>query len=143
MKGKKRGILLWTALMVLGLFVFSAAAADFPVKPVTVIVPWAAGGSTDTCVRALADASGKHLGKPVVVENKPGGGGTLGPATLAATAKPDGYNLTQVPLSALRLPHIMKASYDPLKDFTYIIQLAGYTYGIVVKRMRPGKRSKS
>lgn len=135
-------ILSFSVIVILGFQTFSASAAEFPAKPVTVIVPWSPGGSTDTCIRVLADATAKHLGKPVIVENKTGGGGTLGPATMAATARPDGYTLSQIPLGVLRLPHIMKASWDPLKDFTYIIQLAGYTYGIVVKKDAPWKTFK-
>ena len=59
-------------------------------KPVTMIVPWPAGGSTDIAMRALAEATGKQLGQPVIVENKPGAGGTLG-AVAMTTAKPDGH----------------------------------------------------
>jgi tripartite-type tricarboxylate transporter receptor subunit TctC len=136
LKGKS---LLFALLMGLCPLASFAQAAEFPAKPVTMIVPWSAGGSTDTCLRVLADAASKHLGKPVVVENKTGGGGSLGPATMAATARPDGYTLSQIPLGVLRLPHVMKASWDPLKDFTYIIQVAGYTYGIVVKKDAPWK----
>jgi len=142
MKGTKVRSLLLAICLLLGPFVFSGQTAEFPTKPVTVIVPWSAGGSTDTCIRVLAEATAKHLGKPVIVENKTGGGGALGPATMAATAKPDGYTLSQIPLGVLRLPHIMKASWDPLTDFTYIIQLAGYTYGIVVKKDAPWKNFK-
>ncbi|MCA1987681.1 MAG: tripartite tricarboxylate transporter substrate binding protein [Desulfarculus sp.] len=119
--------------------VLSAAAADFPSKPITLIVPWAAGGSTDTCMRVLAENAKKHLGQPVVVENKPGGGGTVGPATMVATAKPDGYTLSQIPMGVFRLPHTIKTTWDPLTDFTWIIQLTGYTYGIVVKSDAPWK----
>ena len=142
MKRSARRIGCLVVFMTLGLFVFSASAAEFPAKPVTVIVPWSPGGSTDICIRVLAETTAKHLGKPIVVENKAGGGGSLGPATMAATARPDGYTLSQIPLGVLRLPHIMKASWDPLKDFTYIIQLAGYTYGIVVKKDAPWKTFK-
>lgn len=138
----KKWVLLWAVLMSGGLFAFSAIAEDFPAQPVTVIVPWSAGGSTDMCFRVLAETTAKHLGKPVIIENKPGGGGTVGPATMAATAKPDGYTLSQIPLGVLRMPHIMKASWDPLKDFTYIINLSGYTYGIVVQKDAPWKTMK-
>lgn len=138
----KKSILLLAVLMFWGLFAFPAMAQEFPEKPVTVIVPWSAGGSTDMCFRVLAETTSRHLGKPVIVENKPGGGGTVGPATMAATAKPDGYTLSQIPLGVLRLPHMMKASWDPLKDFSYIINLSGYTYGIVVKKDAPWKTMK-
>jgi tripartite-type tricarboxylate transporter receptor subunit TctC len=79
------------------------------------------------------------LGQPVVVENKPGGGGTVGPATMAATAKPDGYTISQIPISVFRYPWMMKTTYDPLKDFTYIIHLTGYTFGVVVRKDAPWK----
>src|SRR5215510_12071907 len=72
-----------------------ARAQDFPTKPVTFIVPWPAGGSTDLAIRALADATQKHLGQPIVIDNKPGASGTLGPAQMAANAKPDGYTIAQ------------------------------------------------
>lgn len=142
MTHSKRRILTLATLMILGLFVFSVSAADFPAKPVSLIVPYSAGGTTDVCLRVLAETTGKHLGKPVVIENKPGASGTVGPATMAATAKADGYTLSQIPMPILRLPHIMKASWDPLKDFTYIIHLTGYTYGIVVKKDAPWKTLK-
>lgn len=138
-----RKAMLWLAAMMLcAAGALSAAAADFPSKPITLIVPWAAGGSTDTCMRVLADNAQKFLGQPVVVENKPGGGGTVGPATMVATAKPDGYTLSQIPMGVFRLPHTMKTTWDPLKDFTWVIQLTGYTYGIVVKKDAPWKTLK-
>jgi len=110
-----------------------ARAAEFPTKPVTLICPWPPGGSTDVMMRALAEATGKHLGQPVVIENKAGGSGTVGPATMAAAAKPDGYTLAQLPISVFRLPHMMKATWDPTKDFTYVIHVSGYTFGVVTK----------
>ena len=75
----------------------------------------------------------KILGQPMVVDNKPGASGTLGPATMAATAKPDGYTLSQMPISVVRIPIMQKTSFDTLKDFTYIAQLTGYTFGITTK----------
>src|SRR5512135_193347 len=101
----RKRIFMLAVFMFSGLFAFGAMAADFPAKPVTVIVPWVAGGSTDIVFRVLAETTAKHLGKPVIIENKPGGGGSVGPATMAATARPDGYTLTQIPMSVLRLPH--------------------------------------
>src|ERR671911_2898228 len=82
----------------------SALAQDYPVKPVTLIVPWPAGGSTDIAMRAIAEAASKHLGQPIVVDNKAGGSGTVGPATIAAAAKPDGYPIAQIPITVFRLP---------------------------------------
>jgi tripartite-type tricarboxylate transporter receptor subunit TctC len=114
-------------------------AAEFPTKPVTLIVPWPPGGSTDVSFRVLAETTSKYLGQPVVVENKAGGSGTVGGATMAATAKPDGYTVSQLPITIFRLPYMMKVSWDPLKDFTYIIHLTGYTFGVVVKADAPWK----
>ncbi len=138
----KSGILLLAMVIVFCAGLIPGSAADFPSKAVTLIVPWVAGGSTDTCMRVLAENTAKFLGQPIVVENKAGGGGTVGPATMAGAAKPDGYTLSQIPLGVFRLPHTMKTTWDPLKDFTYIIQLTGYTYGIVVKKDAPWKTLK-
>ena len=74
----------------------------YPDRPVTVIVPWPAGGSTDIAVRAMTEVAAKHLGQPIIVENKAGASGTLGPATMAATAKPDGYTVAQMPVTVQR-----------------------------------------
>jgi len=120
------------------LFPLSGSAQQFPAKPVTLIVPWPPGGSTDVTLRALAEATSKYLGQRVIVENRPGAGGTLG-ATALMAAKPDGYTITQLPLGVFRIPHIQKTDYDPLKDFSYIMQLTGYTFGVVVRADAPWK----
>ena len=117
----------------------AAHAADFPTKPVTLICPWPPGGSTDVQMRALADATGKHLGQQVVIENKPGGSGTVGPATMVAAARPDGYTIAQIPITIFRLPHMIRATWDPMKDFSYIVHVTGYTFGVVVKADSPWK----
>lgn len=117
-----------------------ARAQQFPAKPITLICPWPAGGSSDLTMRAMAEAAGKHLGQPIVIDNKPGASGTLGPATMAATAKPDGYMIAQFPITVLRLPLMQKTSWDPLKDFTYIIHTTGYTFGITTKADGPFKK---
>jgi tripartite-type tricarboxylate transporter receptor subunit TctC len=116
-----------------------AQAQNFPTKPVTLIVPWPAGGSSDLALRAFAEAAQKHLGQPVIVENRPGASGTLGPAQMAATAKPDGYTVSQMPITVFRLPYMTKTTFDPAKDFTYIAGLTGYTFGVVVKADSPWK----
>ena len=121
---------LTAALAALGLVAGTAAASaqEFPARPVTFIVPWAAGGATDITIRALADAASKHLGQPIIIENKAGGGGTVGGATMAASSKPDGYTIAQIPISIFRYPIMQGATYDPLKDFTYIANIAGYVF---------------
>src|SRR5919107_1141167 len=69
------------------------ASSTFPTRPVTLIVPFPAGGTADTTFRILADAAAKHLGQPITVENRPGASATLG-AVAIASAKPDGYRLS-------------------------------------------------
>ena len=124
---------------ILGVVVAGAAAAQpFPSKPVTMIVPWPAGGSTDQVMRALGTATEKYLGQTIVIENKAGAGGTLGAVALT-TAKPDGYTVTQLPITIFRLPHTTKTGFDPLTDFTYIIGVSGYTFGVVVRADAPYK----
>jgi len=127
-----------TMSIILFLWIVPVTGAEFPSKPVTLIVPWSSGFG-DALARVLAMNTGKHLGQPVVVENKPGGAGTVGPATMAATAKPDGYTISEIPLTIFRYPNLMKVNYDPLKDFSYIIHLTGYTFGVVVKADSPWK----
>jgi tripartite-type tricarboxylate transporter receptor subunit TctC len=118
-----------------------AGAQVFPAKPITLVCPWPPGGSTDTHLRQFAAIAAKHLGQNVVIENKPGASGMLGPVAVSRMA-PDGYNLSQLPVSAYRVPHIQKVDWDPLKDFTYIIGITGYTFGVVVKSDSPFKTFK-
>ena len=119
------------------LLAMGAHAQQYPSKPVTLIVPWPAGGSTDIYFRKLGEVASKHLGQNLVIENRPGGSGNNGPTTMAKTAQPDGYTISQLTISAFRAPHMQKVDWDPINDFTYIIGLAGYTFGIVVKADSP------
>lgn len=131
---RKTGLL--TALL---LAATGALGQAFPSKPVTLIVPWSAGGPTDIYLRKLAEIASKPLGQNVIIENRPGGSGMNGPATMAKLARPDGYTISQLTITAFRLPHMQKVDWDPLNDFTYIIGLAGYTFGIVVRSDSPLK----
>jgi tripartite-type tricarboxylate transporter receptor subunit TctC len=110
-----------------------ASAQNYPARPVTLIVPFPAGGATDIGLRALATASEKPLGQSIVIENRSGAAGTLGPGQMAANAKPDGYTIAQLPITVFRYPFMTKTTFDPAKDFTYIISLTGYTFGVVVR----------
>ena len=123
----------------LTVFAAGASAQDYPNKPVTLIIPWVAGGPTDIVLRAVAEAAQKHLGQPIIVENKAGGGGSVGPAQMAATARPDGYTISQMPDSVYRTQITQKTTYDSQSDFTYIIQLTGYAYGVTVPMDSPFK----
>ena len=127
------------AILGLPLAASAQPAAGFPSKPITLIVPFAAGVSADLLFRGLAEEASKHLGQPVIIDNKPGGSATLGIAQMAATAKPDGYTVAQIAIPVYRVPHMQKVTFDPLTDFTYIILLGGYSLGTVVKADGPFK----
>src|SRR3954451_21262850 len=135
-EGDMRRLLLAAAFIAFGGI---AQAQQFPTRSVTLIVPWPPGGSTDIALRSLAQATEKHLGQPIVIENRPGAAGTLGPGNMAGTARPDGYTVAQLPISVFRIPYIQKTAWDPAKDFTYIIHLTGYTFGAVVRADAPRK----
>ena len=127
------------ALAALALACPAVLAQAFPNRPITLIVPWPAGGSTDRHLRVLAEAAGKQLGQNVIVQNVPGGGGTTGPGTMALTAKPDGYTIAQFPMGMLRIPHMQKTAWNPITDFSHIIGVTGYTFGFVVRSDSPYK----
>jgi tripartite-type tricarboxylate transporter receptor subunit TctC len=110
-----------------------ARAQKFPAKPVTLIVPWPPGGPTDRQMRALARATEKHLGQAIVIENRPGASGTLGPMHMAQREKGDGYVLSQIPISLFRIPAGRGDAFDPATDLTFILQISAYTFGIVVR----------
>ncbi|HEX2565750.1 MAG TPA: tripartite tricarboxylate transporter substrate-binding protein [Burkholderiales bacterium] len=103
----------------------AALGQAFPVKPLTLIVPFPPGGSTDIVGRIAAEGLAKALAQPVVVDNRGGAGGALG-ARAIAEAAPDGYTLGVATVSTHVVNPIVKNDlrYDPLKDFTYISQIA-------------------
>ena len=115
-----------------------AQAEGFPVRPIKLIVAFPAGGPTDITMRALAENASKILGQPVIIENKPGAGGTL-PAQQLQTSSADGYTLAQIPLGVFRLPYTTKINWDPVKDITYVLNVTGYAFGIVVPADSPFK----
>jgi tripartite-type tricarboxylate transporter receptor subunit TctC len=84
-------------------------AAAFPDRPIRLIIPWAAGGSTDAQMRVFAEIAARHLGQPLVLENRPGARGTLG-AQLLLQAKPDGYTLSQIHSGVFTHPFMTKAA---------------------------------
>lgn len=124
--------------VLLGAAGLAAAADTFPSKPITLICPWPAGGGADAQMRALAAAASKAFGQEVIIENKAGAIGTLGPSALV-NAKPDGYKLSQATNAVYRQPFITKTAYDPTKDFTYILGVTGFTFGLVVRSDSPWK----
>ena len=110
----------------LGLAFAAAAQSDWPNKPVTVIVPYAAGGNTDVAARIFTDRLTARLGKPFIIENKSGAGGTIGIGAIARSA-PDGYSIGTVTAGNLYiLPHIYKEKlgYDNFKDLKPLAMVA-------------------
>jgi tripartite-type tricarboxylate transporter receptor subunit TctC len=93
-----------------GLAASGAMAQGFPSRPVTLIVPWPAGGTTDLVMRALATATEKYLGQSIPIENRAGAAGTLGPLQMAATASPDGYTIAQIPITVFRAPFMSRTT---------------------------------
>ena len=116
-----------------------AIAAEYPSKPISFVIPWPPGGSTDVTGRALAEAVKKYLPQPVIVENKAGGGGTVGPS-LVVSKPADGYTLCSLPAVAVAIAwHMGKLNFNPIEDVTRIIRYTGYVYGIVVRADAPWK----
>jgi tripartite-type tricarboxylate transporter receptor subunit TctC len=113
------------------------AQGRFPDRPIRLIVPWAAGGTTDIQMRVLAEQASRRLGQPVVVENRAGAGGVLGPQQLL-NERPDGHVISQMPISVFRHPQMAsRALFNPLEDFTWVIHATGYLFGIVVRADAP------
>ncbi|HCL85395.1 MAG TPA: hypothetical protein DIC45_02570 [Comamonadaceae bacterium] len=134
---QRRQLMQWGAAA-LAAPAFAAQAQTFPSKPIRLLVAFPAGGPTDITMRVLADQAGRVLGQPVVVENKPGAGGTL-PAQALQSAAPDGYTVAQIPLGVFRLPYTTKINWDPVQDIRYVINVTGYAFGVVVPADSPLK----
>jgi tripartite-type tricarboxylate transporter receptor subunit TctC len=117
--------------------------AKYPSRPITFVDPFSAGGSSDLAIRLLGKEIEKYLGQPIVVVNKPGGGGTIGVSAIAS-AKPDGYTIGQsvggAPLFIL--PFLEKVPYHPIKDLRQIIQYSAPNFGVIVKADSPFKSFK-
>ena len=126
-------------LMALALPLAAASAQTYPSRPITVISPLGPGAPQDVIIRAMADIMAKDLGQPVIVDNKPGAALTLGPATMAANAKPDGYTVSAVVSTLVLVNQMQKVAFDPYKDFTYILQVAAFPLGITIKSDSPHK----
>jgi tripartite-type tricarboxylate transporter receptor subunit TctC len=118
------------ALAALPSFARAQNGDAFPNKPITLWVPWPAGGATDGTLRLLAEIAGRQLGQRINVENRSGGGGTLVMPVLQ-NAAPDGYTIAQLPQPVFRAPWIQKVLWDPIRDTTPIIQLSGVTFGLL------------
>jgi tripartite-type tricarboxylate transporter receptor subunit TctC len=117
-------------------------AQNWPNKTVRIVVPFPAGGPTDVLTRVLAEKLSSQMGQPVVVENKPGAGGSLG-ADVVAKSAPDGYTLVMATTSTHSIgPYMGKLAYDPVKDFTPIVWVGNATNILVVSNHLPANSVK-
>ncbi len=130
----------WLAAAALALLAGIALAQPYPGKPIRLIVPFPPGGATDIVGRAFAQKLSEQLGQPVIVDNKPGAGGTIG-SDLAAKAPADGYTLLMATTSTHSIAPSLYANlpYDPLRDFAPISHIADSTNLLVVGAMVPAK----
>ncbi|HEY2135370.1 MAG TPA: tripartite tricarboxylate transporter substrate binding protein [Xanthobacteraceae bacterium] len=129
-----------TAALLLLLATMRAAAQDYPTHPVTLIVPFPAGGGVDAVARIVADKLGKALGQPVVIDNRGGAGGVIG-TRLAAKAPADGYTLVMAHTGTTSINPTLYANpgYDPRKDFTPIGLIASTPIVIMTHPSFPAK----
>jgi tripartite-type tricarboxylate transporter receptor subunit TctC len=117
-----------------------ASAQPFPSRPIRIIVPFGPGGFTDVAARILQKELAPAIGQPIVIENKPGAGSTIGTAEVAKQSKPDGYTLVMISTTHVISPHLYKEMpYDPIKDFTPVMKLAEGPYVLVVHPSLPVK----
>ncbi len=132
-------VIIGTIIMFVLVLGSGPAIAEYPERPVTVLVGFAPGGSMDLSARALARSAEKILGQPIIIENKPGGTGTVALAALLSQ-NPDGYTLCATPSSVLiRVSQIQHVPFKPLTSFKPIIGFAEPLLGIVVKNDSPWK----
>jgi tripartite-type tricarboxylate transporter receptor subunit TctC len=101
----------------------NSAAADYPERPVKIVVPFAAGTGTDVAARAAGAALSKRIGQPVTIENVAGSNGVAGTVAVAK-AKPDGYTLLATSNPFTLAPNVAKPAYDPVKDFVAVARIA-------------------
>ena len=120
-------------------FGFPAWAQGYPSKPIKIIVPFGPGGFTDVAARILQKELAPAIGQPVIIENKPGAGSTIGTSAVAKAA-PDGYTLAMISTAHVISPHLYRSMpYDALKDFTPVMKLAEGPYVLVIHPSLPVK----
>ena len=112
---------------------FGAAMAQapqhYPSRPITLWVPWPAGGATDLTLRVLAELAARTRGQKVIIENRAGAAGTLAMPVLQQAA-PDGYTIAQMPQPVFRTPWVQRVTWDPIRDTTAIIQISGVAIAV-------------
>jgi len=142
--GMRKSTVLYLATVLLFhvlMYPHGTASAGFPEKPIRFIVTWPAGGSSDQLGRSLSKAVEKHLGQPVIVENRSGGATMVGTAYLARQ-KPDGYVIALLSTSFIRNSLMVKVPFDPVNDLAAIMRVGDNLNGIVVRADSPFKTIK-
>jgi len=126
MRPPSRSLIFGVALCCFGVLSVGTAAAVYPERPVSIVVPFAPGGANDVVIRAIQQPLAEALGQTIVVENRGGAGGSVG-AAYAARAKPDGYTLLMAATGFVVNPSLYdKVQYDPLKDFEAVTELTTF-----------------
>jgi tripartite-type tricarboxylate transporter receptor subunit TctC len=126
----RRGLVVLAVTPTLAASRLAQAQQDWPARPITMVVPYPPGGTTDLAARPVAPKLGEILGQPVLIENRAGAGGSIG-AEVVARARPDGHMLLAFPTAVLTIsPHIMTLPYDPATAFTPI-SMTAVAYGVI------------
>jgi tripartite-type tricarboxylate transporter receptor subunit TctC len=130
------------ACLAAGIAAPAMAADAYPSKPITIVLPYATGGSADMLARFAAQALQTELGKPAIVEAKPGAGGVLG-TEFVSRAEPDGYTLALTASGTMAVnPYVYKLRYKPLEDFKQITVLVDLPFVVVTNNEFPAKNLK-
>ena len=117
----------------------TADAQQFPTRPIRFVVPFSPGGPADIAARVVSVKATELLGQPMVIDNRPGGGGIAG-AEIVAKAKPDGYTVLLCSTSVLVFnPILQKAPYDPMRDFTHVSLVMSAPYLLLVHPSFPAQ----
>ncbi len=134
----KRWLAQWAAGALVAIVATGAWAQAYPVRPIRIVVPFPAGGTTDVLARAVAQKLTEALGQPTVVDNRPGAGGNIG-AELVAKSPPDGYTLLMgtVGTHAINPSLYPKMPYDHVRDFAPVILVAGVPNVLVINPALP------
>lgn len=142
MKNISKFVSLWFYGFIFSLNYNYALASDYPSKPITMIVPYAAGGSADVFARPIADQLSKILKQTVLVELRPGAGGNIGAQYVAKNAPPDGYTFLFASVSLATSPSLSKISFNPVTDLTAVAGVATVPSLLLVSNNAPYKNLK-
>jgi tripartite-type tricarboxylate transporter receptor subunit TctC len=134
LKGESLKVIFVVLLLLTPLFLETAVAKEvYPDRPITAVVPWGAGGMTDSVARAISKAAEKELGQTIIIENKAGASGVIG-LNYVLKAKPDGYTVVITTSSAyFMVPHSHGVPFNPLTDVNDIVPICKFDHGLAVR----------